>query len=129
MDTKAIFKKFISPDKETAYDSKKTFDNGVIFACSAEFMDTSESNIYLIKLDSTMAYPHPYYNSLTHQNDYTSISKKEKKKEFSIYPNPSSSIANVNLRKFNEELVTITIFDSYGKLILNESTSEINYFI
>jgi hypothetical protein len=121
------FQKFISPNIETVYDSKMTYDNGVIFACTAEFMDSSESNIYLIKLDSTMTYPHPYYNSLSHQKDYTSISKKEKKIDFSIYPNPSISITNINLGKFNEELVTITIFDSYGKLILNESTSETNY--
>ena len=71
------YQKFISPDKETAYDSKRTFDNGVIFACSAEFMDTSESNIYLIKMDSTMTYPHPYFNSISKQNDYTTISEKE----------------------------------------------------
>lgn len=123
------FQKFMSPNVETAYDSKMTYDNGVIFACTAEFIDTSESNIYLIKLDSTMAYPHPYYNSISHQYDYTSISEKVKETEFSIYPNPSSSFSTINLEKFKKELVTVTIFDSYGKLILNESTSEINYLV
>lgn len=123
------YQKFISPDTETVYDSKHTFDNGVIFACSAEFMDTSESSIYLIKMDSTMTYPHPYYNSISYQNDYTALGEKETKTDFGIYPNPSHSFATIELNKFNSEQVTISVFDSYGKLILNETTSKNNYLI
>ncbi|MDA9261722.1 T9SS type A sorting domain-containing protein [Flavobacteriales bacterium] len=117
------FQKFMSPNIEIAYDSKVTYDNGIIIACTAEFIDSSESNIYLIKLDSTMAYPHPYYNSLTYQYDYTSLSENEKELNFSIYPNPANSFSTINLDDFNGDEVTITVFDSYGKLILNEKTS------
>lgn len=125
------FQKFISPDKETAYDSKKTSDGGVIFACTAENMDktgvSSESSIYLIKMDSTMTYPHPFYNSISYQRDFTSISEKKTTIDFSIYPNPANNYFNISLDKYINEPITITIFDSFGKLILDEITSETKY--
>ncbi len=116
------FQKFISANKEIAYDGQMTSDNGMIFACTGDFMDGSQANIYLIKVDSSLSNPLPFFNSISYQNDITSINEPESELAIEIYPNPTQNEVTVNLASFNNERVTIKVFDLYGKLI-QESNS------
>ncbi len=82
------YQKFIGRGQDVAYDAKVTHDNGVIIACTGEFFDTSQASIYLIKLDSTLAWPLPFFNSISFQNDYTSVQEIGNETNLTIYPNP-----------------------------------------
>lgn len=118
------FQKFISPNTEIAYDAFHTADNGIIFACTGEFMDSSESSIYLIKIDSSLTFPNPIDENVTKQNDYTSLSERKEEINFSIYPNPVNSVATIRLDKFAGETVTIKVIDAFGKLVFENNTNE-----
>lgn len=84
------YQKFVSRGKDIAYDAKITSDNGVIIACTGEFFDSSQASIYLIKLDSTLAWPLPFFNSISFQNDYTAVPEIEKEISLNVFPNPAS---------------------------------------
>ena len=112
------FQKDMDNGNDIAHDAKITYDQGVIYACTGEFMDTSASSIYLIKMDSTLAWPHPFFNSISFQNDVTSLVEKQHDLNISIFPNPSNSIVNIKIDTENT-LYNMRIFDLNGKIIQN----------
>ena len=120
------FQKFISSNKEIAYDGQMTSDNGMILACTGDFMDGSQANIYLIKVDSNLSNPLPFFNSISYQDDITSINEPLSQMEIEIYPNPTQNEVTINLSSFKNEKVRIRVFDIYGKLIQDlQSTNSI----
>lgn len=124
------FQKFISAQEEIAYDAKMTKDDGIIFACTGASLDTSASSIYLIKMDSTLQYPHPFYNSLSFQNDYTRLEETPSHtKVVSIYPNPVQNKALIELHGYSNKPVTITVVDTYGKMLYSDVTKKELYEI
>ena len=115
------FQKFITSNEEIAYDAKITLDNGVIIVCTGERMDASPSNIYLIKMDSSIAWPHPFSNSISYQNDYTTLDEKNNNVLINVYPNPANSILHI---KSNFELnpSTIRITTIKGKTVVSKNS-------
>ena len=113
------YQKLMSAGEDIVYDAKITSDNGVIFACTGERMDTSAASIYLIKMDSTMKYPHPFYNSVSLTNDFTAIDESEEVKEFIVYPNPNSGIVSLKVLGVDTEK-EIIIHNLNGTLIRKE---------
>ena len=118
------FQKFISRGKDIAYDAKVTSDKGVIIACTGEFFDTSQASIYLIKLDSTLNWPLPFFNSISFQNDYTSVTEISPAVSLNIFPNPTTEEFTVSL---NESLsnLEMSIFTKEGKLVYNEKINKV----
>lgn len=123
----ADFQKFMTTNQEMAYDAKITLDQGVIIACTGEGIDSSPSSIYLIKMDSTLAWPHPFFNSIMFQNDYTSLVEKEKL-EVTIYPNPTQTFVTISLnnevKNFNIRVVGIN-----GKVVSENFVNSYTYQI
>lgn len=122
------FQKFISRGKDVAYDAKVTQDNGVIIACTGEFFDTSQASIYLIKLDSTLAWPLPFFNSISFQNDYTSVREFPNDIKLTLYPNPAIHSFTVEADQ-NLSSGLITIYSMNGQKIYEEQfdgSSQIN---
>ncbi len=114
------FQKFISRGKDIAYDAKVTHDNGVVIACTGEFLDTSQASIYLIKLDSTLSWPLPFFNSVSFQNDFTAVEEIENEINLKIYPNPVSHffVIESNAASISGNL---TINSVNGKEMINQS--------
>lgn len=113
------FQKFVSRGKDIAYDAKVTSDNGLIIACTGEFFDTSQASIYLIKLDSTLDWPLPFFNSISFQNDYTTVAEREKADHFEIFPNPASDYFKLLFTENKGESI-LTVFTKEGKIVYNE---------
>ncbi len=111
------FQKFMAVGEDIAYDAKVTYDQGVVYVCTGEFMDSSPASIYLMKMDSTLAWSHPFFNSVSFQNDYSSINENDNSLEVSIYPNPSNSFVNIAID--NNKQAKINIHDLNGKLVKN----------
>lgn len=116
------FQKFISAQQEIAYDGQMTSDNGMIFACTGDYMDGSQASIYLIKIDSSLTYPLPFFNSISYQNDITSINEPTSQLAVNVYPNPTKNAITIDLQAYDNETVSIRIYDVFGKLILEKQT-------
>ena len=110
------FQKYISSFKEIVNDIKSTSDNGMIFACTAEGLGTGGSSIYLIKFDNILTNPPPYYNSISHQNDISSVEELTNTMDVNFFPNPVSNIGNFILKNIENKKITITIRDISGKI-------------
>lgn len=59
------------------------------------------------------------------ESEYTSINSFIKKSEILIFPNPTNSFVQINLKE-NNELLQIQVYNTNGKLILQENNSKVD---
>lgn len=85
----------------------------------------SITNNPLAKLDIDVQSLHSIYNSTLNQCLTTSIKEQKNQNEFTLYPNPTNAILNIdcNLKATNFK---IEIIDALGKILISEEYKELN---
>lgn len=85
----------------------------------------SITNNPLAKLDLDVQSLHSIYNSTLNQCLTTSIKEQKNQTEFSLAPNPTSNILNINT-KLKGNNFKIEIMDALGKVFISEEYKELN---
>ena len=113
--------------KNSYYEVQRSLD-GLQFNTIAEFsnLDLTDELITYNQVDAQPAEGLNHYRLKQVYKDgdfdYTEIQQVNFNKlpDFGIYPNPASEEAFINLSKFGEKSVQLTVYDSFGKEVLKQ---------
>lgn len=86
----------------------------------------SITNNPLAKLDTDVQALHSIYNSTLNQCLTTSIKEQKNQTVFTVSPNPTNALLNINSGKLINSNVNIEVIDALGKVLISEDYKEFN---
>ena len=107
-------------------DSGVTFQwymNGVLLAGETnQNYSPTQTGIYLVRITDANGCDYSYSVGFHYQAP-VGLSQNDKNDYWTVYPNPTNGLINIAQNYFNIGDYTLTVFDSFGKLIVHQKNS------
>lgn len=99
--------------------------NGALLAgATGQSYTATQTGIYLVRITDSNSCQFSYSSGYNHQV-IISTNEHSVSDELTIYPNPTSALITLDKNYFNGNDYDISVFDSYGKLIVQQKNSPV----